>query len=119
MNVSIPRTVWDRLIDRFVVGDGCWSWTGATSNGYGVIQVGRTRGTALVHRIVYAILVGPIPEGLTIDHQCHNRAVALGECQGGVTCVHRRCVNPGHLEPATIGDNFRRGVMRRRLTRRA
>lgn len=62
---------------------GCWIWTGAKYNGYGVF---RYEGAArLAHRISYAWVNGPIPGGIEIDHMCHNRA----------------CVNADHLRPAT------------------
>lgn len=76
---------------------GCWLWQlKRDRHGYG--RVRRTgRGEALVqlaHRWVYEELVGPIPEGLVIDHLCRNPP----------------CVNPKHLEPVTPGENFRRGT---------
>ena len=46
------------------------------------------------HRWYYEEYIGPIPEGLVIDHLCRNRA----------------CCNPFHMEPVTIGENVRRGV---------
>lgn len=75
---------------------GCWLWTGARSGeGYGTFMVeGRT---TLVHRFAYELLVGPIPDGLHIDH-----VRARG-------CRNRNCVNPGHLEPVSLVENLMRG----------
>ena len=72
--------------------DGCWIWTGAlTRGGYGKTKVlGRT---TVAHRYCYEQLVGPIPEGLQLDHLCRVRA----------------CVNPDHLEPVTCQENLLRG----------
>lgn len=85
--------------------DECWPWMGALiSGGYGQINAaGRTRH---VHRVVYEILVGPVPDGLTLDHECHTREVT---CNLGDLCPHRRCCNPAHLEPVTQQTNVRRG----------
>lgn len=71
---------------------GCWLWQGAQNgHGYGALNVaGKQRGA---HRVVYELLRGPIPTGLTLDHLCRRR----------------HCVNPDHLEPVTIKENLRRG----------
>jgi hypothetical protein len=58
----------------------------------------------LVHRIAYTEYVGPIAEGFTVDHLCHDPE----QCPGGKTCPHRRCTNPSHLGLKTRGDNARR-----------
>lgn len=71
----------------------CWLWTGSgTPTGYG--QIGVNGRKQYVHRYAYELLVGPIPEGLTIDHLCRNPP----------------CVNPSHMEPVTQAENTRRGV---------
>jgi hypothetical protein len=49
----------------------------------------------------------PIPEGLVLDHTCHTDDPT---CPGGVTCPHRRCVNPGHLEAIKQGANVLRSL---------
>ncbi|MGW1039894.1 HNH endonuclease signature motif containing protein [Streptomyces sp. NPDC002547] len=73
--------------------DGCWLWTGAVSRGgYGVF---RHEGKAAnAHRISYLHYVGPVLEGLDLDHLCRVR----------------RCVNPAHLEPVTRRVNLGRGI---------
>lgn len=75
--------------------DGCWEWTGSCrrrSNGdYGQVMIDR-RGW-LVHRLVYALVVGPLDPALVIDHTCRNT----------------RCANPAHLEQVTQWVNTMRG----------
>lgn len=73
---------------------GCWLWLGSDTgtSGYGVVW-GGTR-MLLAHRASYEIHVGPIPDGLELDHRCR------------VHC----CVNPRHLEPVTRRENVIRGV---------
>lgn len=74
---------------------GCWEWDGTLSvEGYGVFRENYRQIKA--HRWTYEQFVGPIPDGLTIDHLCRNR----------------RCVNPAHLEPVTAGENARRSYPR-------
>lgn len=93
----------------------CWVWEGTiTPKGYGQLWVS-TR-TSLAHRFAYELLVGPIPEGLTIDHLCHNDS----GCRGGNDCPHRRCVNPAHLEavPAGVNAQGRNGPAMRRPGKR-
>lgn len=72
---------------------GCWLWTAHVDrHGYGRFSI--RRGTYLAHRVSYAYHVGPIQDGLCIDHKCRNR----------------QCVNPAHLEPVTNRENIVRGA---------
>src|SRR5262245_58141956 len=59
------------------------------------------------HRFAYETFVGVIPKGKDLDHTCHN---ADTNCRGVNTCIHRRCVNPQHLEPATRIENRQRAM---------
>jgi hypothetical protein len=88
--------------------DDCWPWTGyVASNGYGQFGgKGKDKGTNLPHRIAYQFMVGPIPDGLVLDHLCHTTDP---QCADTNDCPHRRCVNPRHLEPVTYRENIARG----------
>lgn len=70
----------------------CWLWTAGTRWGGYAYFKSAGKGWA-AHRFIYEMLVGPIPEGLVIDHLCRVRA----------------CVNPDHMEPVTFLENLRRG----------
>ena len=97
------RPMIERVLQRIEVApSGCWMWQGAALRvGYGVINGGDGH-NYLTHRVVYEAAVGPIPEGLVLDHLCHNADL---DCPGGPPCVHRRCCNPDHLRAITRAEN--------------
>lgn len=81
----------------------CTPWTGRTNaDGYG------TDGSRLAHRVAYERERGPIPDGMTLDHVCHDPEV----CHAGRDCPHRRCVNVDHLEIRTRAENAARSSKR-------
>jgi hypothetical protein len=78
---------------RVEITSTCWVWKGTIlRGGYGQIKVNGKK--HLAHRFFYELLIGPIPNGLTLDHLCRVRA----------------CVRPGHLEPVTSRENTLRGT---------
>lgn len=84
-----------RFWSKVAVTPSCWLWLGMVDrDGYGVLEVsGRfTR----AHRFAYEALIGPIAEGLHLDH-VHARG-----------CRQKNCVNPAHLEQVTPAENNRR-----------
>ena len=82
-----PRAGWT------VDGRGCHIWTGRhTLNGYAIAWDPGQRRSRPVYRIRYEREVGPIAEGLVLDHYvCDNGA-------GG-------CCNPHHCRPASRREN--------------
>lgn len=96
VRVPMQARFWARVDRRDP--DYCWLWVGPlNSNGYAVISEGGRRGRGIrAHRYAYELLVGPIPEGLHLDHLCRVR----------------HCVNPKHLEPVTKTENARRAQVR-------
>lgn len=84
------KSVLERMGDKFTIGDDCWLWTGTIDDGgYGMIAGEGGRNYLRAHRVMYEILVGPIPKGMQLDHLCRVR----------------NCVNPAHLEPVTPREN--------------
>lgn len=97
MRRTTPIT--ERLFPRLDVASDCWLWTGAVDiGGYGIISRGPrgATGTRFVHRAVWELLVGEIPEGYDLDHMCRVRL----------------CCNPDHLQPVTRQENVNRGSHR-------
>lgn len=89
------RTTEDRFWAKVDTSGECWLWTAATHHdGYGTFWVREDQQLRRAHRYAYELLVGPIPDGLDLDHLCRVRA----------------CVNPAHLEPVTRSENVRRGA---------
>lgn len=70
----------------------CLLWTRALDkNGYGYVKVNQR--SRLAHDVAYEHWVGPVPDGLVLDHLCRVR----------------HCLEPKHLEPVTNAENIRRG----------
>lgn len=84
-----PKTLEERFWPKVKFTMYCWEWGAAHHKlGYGVI---RETGTNIPsHRYSYTSLVGTIPEGMLIDHLCHNPP----------------CVNPLHLRAVTLKQNL-------------
>lgn len=89
----IDQQVIDRFLDKIDQTTNHWIWTGGLGDhGYGVFWDGERFIGA--HCFSYELFVGPIPNGLVIDHSCRNHA----------------CVTPSCMEPVTNRENILRGV---------
>lgn len=78
----------ERFLERVLVGDGCWEWTGTSCRrGYGTLMVRGHKCRA--HHVGYEIFNGPVPSGMYVCHRCDNP----------------RCVRASHLFIGTAGDN--------------
>ncbi len=84
----LAERFWEKVLFN---SHSCWDWIAGKSNGYGMISIDNVGYCA--HRVAYEMEVGPIPDGLVIDHLCRNRG----------------CVRPDHMELVTLAENTRRG----------
>jgi len=92
---------------------GCLTWTGPVflPGGYGRFYVpsgekGKAGRVYRAHRVMFAWRNGD-PGQAVLNHICHDPF----ECFASDDyCIHRRCINPDHLEPTTRGDNVRKGI---------
>ncbi len=94
MDRSLEERFWEKVDVRGP--DECWPWlAGKVPGGYGAFFIA---GKMLrSHRVAYELAIGPIPEGMVIDH------VKARGCNG------TDCTNPAHLEPVTVRENNLRG----------
>lgn len=88
---AVELRFWEKVDKRGP--DDCWPWTASyRPHGYGQFAETPTR-IRPAHVVAYELTVGPVPDGLEIDHTCRNRG----------------CCNPAHLEAVTHAENIRRG----------
>jgi len=81
------------FLSKIERGSGCWLWQGRKNwCGYGIYGAAGRGRTVMAHRIAHQLWLGPIPEGLDVDH----------------LCKVRDCVNPDHLEAVTRKENIHR-----------
>lgn len=97
----LPQPLRKRFESKLIYAEsGCWEWKGAhfKATGYAMFSIRNPRdGTwqpTVAHRVSYELYIGPIPDGLQVDHLCRNRG----------------CVNPDHLEAVTQQVNLSRGM---------
>lgn len=112
---AVPTPTFTSPLERFLQRlprpsnyDDCWIWDGALRStntmrdGYGYTWLGKggqpDHRIVYTHRLMYEYMIGPIPDGLVLDHLCCNT----------------RCCNPKHLEPVTSAENIRRGIERKK-----
>lgn len=94
MRHATPEQRFWRFVNKT---ETCWNWTGSRlPTGYARFWGGKERGPCYGHRFSYEMHVGPIPDGMQLDH--------LGRV--------RACCNPEHLEPVTCRENLIRGDTR-------
>lgn len=75
---------------------GCWLWTSTKSDGYGLFNSRHLNPftTRRAHRVIYQAVRGKLPQSVSLDHLCRNRA----------------CVNPEHMRCASNRENVLAGV---------
>lgn len=96
---TAPSSPIERLLLRIVITPGplgtpCWVPTYCRDGGGGYAAMNVNGRLTSCHGVAYEHFVGPVPEGLELDHLCRVRT----------------CCNPAHLEAVTHLENVRRGM---------
>ena len=86
--VGKALTIEQRFWAKVEKTPGCWTWKGST-DGKGYAQIRVNDRIVLAHRLSFEWVHGSIPDGMFIDHICHNR----------------KCVRPDHCRLATNAEN--------------
>jgi hypothetical protein len=95
-NKGLRRQLRERLFEKVELRDRdeCWEFRAAWRSryGYGRLRAPGWNGRPLqAHVAMYELMVGPVPAGHWLRHDCDNPL----------------CCNPAHLRPGTAADNRR------------
>jgi hypothetical protein len=85
------RDIFSRLI---IQENGCAEWPQAKRGPKGYGAVTYQKKTHFAYKLIYEHFVGPVPEGMVLDH---------------VVCNNPACCNFAHLEVVTPRENLMRG----------
>jgi hypothetical protein len=78
---------------------GCWAFDSPYNTPKGYYRARWKNERVLVHRLMWELFVGPVPDGKMILHRCDNTG----------------CINPFHLRVGTNADNIKEAAQKNRM----